>query len=227
MAVNRSPYDVLALSADATLKQIKAAHRKLVKKYHPDNGTEPDAGAFREVQEAYEVLSDDKRRAHFDKTGETEDRDVAAGLELNAMIMASLVDQMIVDNKPEQDLSLKVKRSLNDHISQCRAAVDQTNKLIMRARNLQGRFKFKGTGPDLLDNSFRIKIDGLTRQLAAQQSNLRVALKARELMEDYEFKVDPALTQGPNIRARSTTQGLTPMSSEQVEDIWARSGCGY
>lgn len=60
-------YDILGVSRDATQAQIKAAYRKLAKKYHPDSstGSEEDKRRFQEIQEAYSVLSDPKRRETY------------------------------------------------------------------------------------------------------------------------------------------------------------------
>jgi len=61
-------YKILGVAADADLKAIKTAYRKLARKYHPDVSTEKDAEKqFKDVAEAYEVLSDEKKRAEFDQ----------------------------------------------------------------------------------------------------------------------------------------------------------------
>ncbi|MFQ5492943.1 MAG: molecular chaperone DnaJ [Candidatus Dojkabacteria bacterium] len=63
-------YEVLGVSKTATKKQIKSAFRKLAKKFHPDRNKETDAEEkFKEVQEAYEVLSDDQKRKAYDQFG--------------------------------------------------------------------------------------------------------------------------------------------------------------
>ena len=66
----RDYYEVLGVSKTASDSEIKSAFRKLAKKYHPDVCKEPDgAEKFKEVQEAYAVLSDANRRKTYDQFG--------------------------------------------------------------------------------------------------------------------------------------------------------------
>ncbi|MGB0360744.1 MAG: DnaJ C-terminal domain-containing protein [Endozoicomonas sp.] len=61
-------YKILGVEADANDKTIKAAYRKLARKYHPDVSDQPDAESqFKEIAEAYEVLKDGARRAEYDE----------------------------------------------------------------------------------------------------------------------------------------------------------------
>jgi curved DNA-binding protein len=64
-------YDVLGVKKDASEKEIKSAFRKMAKKYHPDtNQADPSAEArFKEINEAYEVLSDKQKREMYDRFG--------------------------------------------------------------------------------------------------------------------------------------------------------------
>ena len=69
---NRDLYEILGVSRKATPEEIKRAYRKLAKKYHPDHNPD-DPGAeqrFKEVQHAYSVLNDEKKRAQYDRFGE-------------------------------------------------------------------------------------------------------------------------------------------------------------
>jgi len=66
-------YEILGVSRNATDKEIKSAYRKLARKWHPDLHTDKDKKTaeekFKQVNEAYEVLSDSEKRAKYDRLG--------------------------------------------------------------------------------------------------------------------------------------------------------------
>ncbi|PSS19231.1 Chaperone protein like [Actinidia chinensis var. chinensis] len=64
-------YSVLGVSKNASKSEIKSAYRKLARSYHPDVNKEPGAEQkFKEISNAYEVLSDDEKRSIYDRYGE-------------------------------------------------------------------------------------------------------------------------------------------------------------
>src|SRR2546427_3648903 len=71
MAIKRDYYEVLGVGKDATAEQLKRAYRKLALQFHPDrNPNDPQSEArFKEVNEAYEVLSDQSKRQRYDSFG--------------------------------------------------------------------------------------------------------------------------------------------------------------
>ncbi len=72
MAAKRDYYEVLGVNKNATEDEIKKAYRKLAKKYHPDanpNNKEEAEAKFKEVNEAYENLSDPQKRKMYDQFG--------------------------------------------------------------------------------------------------------------------------------------------------------------
>lgn len=70
---NKDYYKVLGVGHKATPEEIKRAYRKLARQHHPDvNGAHDAADKFREINEAYEVLSDPKKRKQFDRFGTTD-----------------------------------------------------------------------------------------------------------------------------------------------------------
>lgn len=71
MATKKDYYEVLSVNKDASAEDIKKSYRKLAMKYHPDrNPDNPKAEEqFKEAKEAYEILSDDQKRAAYDQYG--------------------------------------------------------------------------------------------------------------------------------------------------------------
>ncbi|TGZ71452.1 hypothetical protein CRM22_002628, partial [Opisthorchis felineus] len=64
-------YQILGITKDATDDAIKKAYKKMALKYHPDKNKSPNAEEkFKEIAEAYDVLSDPKKREIYDKYGE-------------------------------------------------------------------------------------------------------------------------------------------------------------
>lgn len=66
----RDYYEVLEVSRSASQEEIKKSYRRMARKYHPDVSSEPDAeDRFKEIQRAYEVLSDEQKRTAYDQYG--------------------------------------------------------------------------------------------------------------------------------------------------------------
>ena len=70
MAIKRDYYEVLGVQRDAPLEEIKKAFRKLAFQYHPDRNHDTSASdKFKEINEAYEILSDADKRSAYDRYG--------------------------------------------------------------------------------------------------------------------------------------------------------------
>ena len=76
MRTNKDLYEVLELSREASQDDIQQAHRKLIRKHHPDaNPGDPSAEErFKEIQQAYELLSNPEKRQEYDKRFHTSSR---------------------------------------------------------------------------------------------------------------------------------------------------------
>ncbi len=71
MSTKRDFYEILGIDKNATAEEIKKAYRKVAIKFHPDKnpGNKEAEEKFKEAAEAYEVLSDAEKRAHYDRYG--------------------------------------------------------------------------------------------------------------------------------------------------------------
>lgn len=66
----KTPYEILGVPQEATLKEIKAAYRELAKEHHPDknpDATEEDKSRFTQIAEAYSILSNLNKRRDYDR----------------------------------------------------------------------------------------------------------------------------------------------------------------
>jgi hypothetical protein len=108
MAAAFDPFEILGVRPDATYEQIRAAYRDLVARYHPDkhrgNPLEELAAAkLVDVNRAYEILSDDGRRAAYEATRSREPERAGTG---------SRSPQRVRPSAPAPSLGMKLVRSL-------------------------------------------------------------------------------------------------------------------
>ena len=84
MSNKRDYYDVLGISKGASKEDIKNVYRKLALQYHPDRNKSSGAEEkFKEISEAYAVLSDDEKRKRYDTYGHVGAEEVFRGSEAN------------------------------------------------------------------------------------------------------------------------------------------------
>ena len=88
MAADQDYYSILGVSRSASTEEIQRAYRKLARTYHPDVNKDPAAEErFKEISEAYDVLSDPGTRAKYDRFGATF-RHVPDGVDVEAWARA-------------------------------------------------------------------------------------------------------------------------------------------
>lgn len=141
--MNPNLYKILGIKNTATLEQIKKAHRKKVKKHHPDIGGDPEI--FRQIQEAYDILSDPEKRRAYDTTGTT---NTEPNYELQEAV-ALVVDKIKwkIDGLDNKALLIKggtlfeILASIKDEIKEKERVIEYEKERIELLKILRKRMK--------------------------------------------------------------------------------------
>jgi DnaJ-class molecular chaperone len=143
-----NPYQVLGVPPDANDEVIKAAYRKLSRKYHPDRKG-GSAEKMASVNVAYGILRDPAARERWDLTGDERPKtplDVAA-----RQVIMQMITQ-IFQQPGESDVQHVVAKSLRDNLSSMRQKLADCPRARGRIQRMRSRMKLKG------ENNF---VDGL------------------------------------------------------------------
>lgn len=183
-------YTILGLPRDATAEQIKLRFRLLSKSVHPDAGGDDEA--FKELEEAYRILSDPEERAHYDATG------TCRGPEINAArtemivclteIMGACVSEM---RNPDVDdliklMRLKIASSMDELQKTCVAAAE----FKMKLEKVRARIRKKSGGEDnVLAGILSGKIDNMDMQISRGDIMQRALVASQEALNDYGYDV--------------------------------------
>ncbi len=121
-------YTILGVSRDATTEEIKKAYRRLAKEYHPDVNPDPSAQEkFKEINEAYCVLSDEQKRAKYDQILKSGDeKSYRDFMEYIQDFVEGIWQGMRRAPKPKrgQDIRLKLELSLEEAAFGCEKEVE-------------------------------------------------------------------------------------------------------
>jgi len=176
------PYTALGVPKDADAETIRQAHRKAAKKHHPDaNG---NAANFREINEAYMILRDPGKRARYDATGETEQKDTA----LNDLIQLFVAAAEIAE-PGESPLELLARRLRNDG-KQTLAAKEDLLQRAVKLRRRAAKVTRKSAGPNILAIALINHADGLERKASSAQDELDRLSKMQAILKEYDFERD-------------------------------------
>jgi curved DNA-binding protein CbpA len=174
----RTPYEVLGVAKDATLKDIKTAYRKRISDAHPDReGGDEDLAA--EINAAYEVLSDPERRQRFDSSGSTDvprnPRDLAEQGVI-VLLMSVLTDERDFHGNIIDHLRERVKantKGVNERIKKAR-------EKIARLERLAGRLK----GP-MVEQLVENQLESARVVIVQAESQLETDRLVMELLGEY------------------------------------------
>ena len=183
--MNKNLYDILGVSKNATFEEIKAKYKSLAQQHHPDKGGDPEL--FKEIKNAYEVLSDPVNRKKYDTTGHYESgtslRDQA--LEQLSRLFFNLLpninpdlDDLILIMKNE---SRREKLNINNNINMCNGYIFRLKKIIkkIKKKNDQGENLLKMFAENQLKNHEN-ELENFIRQI-------QIVDMVIEMLEDYQY----------------------------------------
>lgn len=188
-------YVILGVSKSATDKEIKAAYRKLAMRWHPDRnaGSVEAEEKFKKIKEAYEVLSDAVRRAHFDTTGDYKQA-TAKDDELTRTFITLF--QSILQNLGTRALHVDIVDSLRKELRR------QDSQRLSNIENLKGqldfkvkvrdKFTYKGEGNPLLIEVLQTEISNSELQIAQLEGYAEMGKRMLEMCDEYSYNADDA-----------------------------------
>lgn len=186
------PYAELDVARDADATRIKRAYRDKAKRAHPDAGG--DADAFARLSTALAILSDPKRRARFDETGdagpERMDSIDTDAIQCIAEVVVSILHQ---SPDPSREDALNTVRNvlIINRQRQERAKADAT-KAAEKAEAFRDRWTRKDGKPDVIRATLDSVAADARRQVEAMDRMLQVLARATEIIDAYEFRRDVA-----------------------------------
>lgn len=181
-----SHYDELGVRSDADRESIKRAYRKKAHQHHPDKGG--SAEKFHAVQRAYDVLSNEARRAWYDRNGTDGPADQQdEALKNLAAIFLQVVDQADVEH---QDVLAIVREHIERARSNVISQVDQHKAKVRKLETAKKRLTKKSSGPELLGQMLDGQIAANKRAMELAGENIKVFARMLELLKDYSYNAD-------------------------------------
>lgn len=175
-------YETLGVTATATKAEIKLAYRKLAQKYHPDK-PQGNAEMFHNIQKAYDVLSDDNARAHYDKTG---DDSGAPDLQQIAFSRVAEMFAILLDGEMYGDLVDKCRKNIKTNIAKGTEHQAKAQSEINKLNKQQNRVKAKDGNENIYSIVLGAKIANLTEQIESTKHECAVFEKMLEIINWHE-----------------------------------------
>lgn len=208
-----NPYETLGVAKDATLDQIKKVYRQKSKKCHPDAGG--DGEEFKRISSAYELLSNQERRDHFDRTGETAEVEDPSLSIVSQLLGSVLLGILNAGGDPEKtDLVKLMRNKAKEEITQLKATISVNKKRVDKLRKVAKRVLYKSKADDqdnILARMVLVPIEAIEASIKEREATLQGYTKALKIIEHYSYNFDAAQTDKPTYQW-SMQWGTSPFS---------------
>ena len=189
--INKSYYEILQVEKTATPDAIRHAYRRQALLHHPDKKPDRDDRMFKEIQEAYETLSDPMRRGIYDTTydGNVTNINWKEYINYIVVITTNLFASMI--DAKRRDVNITIPISMNDLYH------GKIKKVIVKVKRLQENLKLESISIPIFislidyDSEYVVKNqgdDGLLKKFA--RGDLKVCIKLQEESYSKRLRID-------------------------------------
>lgn len=188
MSDTPSLYEILELEPTATLKEIKAAWRRLSQKYHPDK-YEGDAEKILAINKAYEILKDKRKRTEYDASGTINSKNEETQLRHDALTqLSNLVVTTVEKNEVEiKDLVVVMREVIDQSIKNIELAKEGGKKSIIKFTKAIKRLKVKEGEENILANSLQTVIEQNEASLVALDYQILLGNEILKILSDYSY----------------------------------------
>jgi len=181
----RNPYEVLGVNRGATPDIIKKAFRKLSMRHHPDRGG--DHATMQEVQAAYDLLSDEEKRAEYDAHGHI--KPPAPDLRQQAMSMLDQVLENVLQDLPADSIDVigQAVRHLETVKDNHEGKVDTWRKKKAQLEEAARRTKAKDGKDNVVSAVLQGMIHRCEQNIKPLEHHVNVLGEMIRILEDHEY----------------------------------------
>lgn len=186
------PYETLGVERDASEEQVRQGYRRTAKKTHPD-APGGSAEAFEAVSRSLALLTDKKRRQHYDKTGEWQPNDPENPLSGPMSVIMTIFDDQISksvlgesDTIGAYDLVAVVKSRVNEKLHSLRQTKKMADRHVASIEKVAKRMKVKA-GTNHIANALKWQAANVRTQIEPLVKDIESHEGALKLLADYKF----------------------------------------
>lgn len=186
----KSLYETIGCIKTASVEQIKKAYRKKANIHHPDKGGNPES--FKSLAIAYRILSDDEKRARYDKGEDPEDieKSVQSENQKTISIVLGLFFQIVQNVDIERtDIITEIKNTIVNGMSQISRDIAVDEKKIQNLENALKRLKTKSP-ENIFAASINVQIESIKRSINKRSVEKNDGEKSLKFLEAYSYEIE-------------------------------------
>lgn len=179
-----NPYEILGVSIDATLEEIKSKYKQLANIHHPDKGG--DEETFKLINLAYDILSDPIKRQNFQSDGifftdTSIEKD--AHLKIEQLFFTHLENY-----NPDVGNFIQILNTDVQHQKQnVRKEIDNCKRYIFKLEKIKNKIKLKEEAQNIIEAIITKKIENCNRDLIRMGRDIQVLTNVENILNNYHY----------------------------------------